>query len=374
MKKSIKSFASLVLALVIALTMSFSITAVAYAKEKEKIAQSERIEEILKSMTLSEKIGQMMLVYVPKSKAYETQKKRQYGGYVIFANSFKNSTKGKIKKRISVWQKTSKVKMLISVDEEGGSVVRASKYKQFRKYPYMSPRRVYQKGGWEKVKSDAKSKSKFLLSLNINTNLAPVADVAYKRSNFIFSRSFSTNANAVSKYIRLSVTEMNNKKCISTLKHFPGYGNNGDTHTGVVVDYRSKKVFENRDLKPFKAGIKAGAPMIMVSHNIVRCFDKRHPASMSYKVHKYLREEMNFDGVIVTDGLGMKGVINKYGSYEEVAVRAVKAGNDMLCTPHGVRGIRAIRKAVKKGEIKESQIDKSVRRILKMKLDYGIIR
>ena len=371
MKKSVLSLVSIILALVLVLTANLGIAATAYANEQEEKELDARVEEILESMTLNQKIAQMILLYVPE-KPYATQKTRQYGGYVLFANSFEHSTKKELKDKIKLWQKASKVKMLISVDEEGGTVVRASKYKQFRKYPYMSPRRVYQKGGWKKIKSDAKSKSKFLLSLNINTNLAPVADVAYKRSDFIFSRSFCTKYKGVNKFIRLTVKEMNKQNCVSTLKHFPGYGNNKDTHTGVAIDYRSKKTLENRDLKPFKEGIKAGAPMIMVSHNIVRCFDKKHPASMSYKVHKYLREDMNFDGVIVTDGLGMKGVINKYGSYSEVAVRAVKSGNDMLCTPHGKRSINAIKKAVKNGEIKESRIDKSVRRILKMKLKYGI--
>ena len=373
MKKKFIKYMSLILAVI----MTFSVCFAAYAEEAKQLSEEElieqRIDEIMADMTLGEKIAQMLLVELP-SDAKETQKVQQYGGYVLFANSFKSSNKDKMKKKIAGFQKVSKINMLIAVDEEGGSVVRVSKYKQFRKSPYKSPRKVYKSGGWDAVKSDAKNKSKLLTSLGINTNLAPVADVAYKSSNFIYSRSFSTSASKTSKFIKYTVKEMNNKNCVGCLKHFPGYGNNGDTHTDIIVDKRSKKTFETRDLKPFEAGIKAGVPMIMVSHNIVNCFDKKNTASMSEKVIKYLREDMGFEGVIVTDGLGMAGVRKKYGSDAKVAVKAVKAGNDMLCTPYGKTSLKAINNAVKNGEIDEARIDESVRRILKMKLEYGIIK
>ena len=373
MKKNIFKTFCIILCIVAAIGSSFQVASFAYAAQKEQKEIEERAEEILQSMTLSEKVSQMLFVYLPEKDAKDIQKKKQYGGYLLFASAFKNSDKEKIKKRINGFQKVSKTNMFIAVDEEGGSVVRVSKYKQFRKTPYKSPRTVYQNGGWDAVTSDAKSKSKLLTSLGINTNFAPVADVAYKKSNFIYSRSFSTSVKNTSKFIRLTVTEMNNKNCVSALKHFPGYGNNGDTHTSVIVDKRSKETFETRDLKPFAAGIKADAPMIMVSHNVVNCFDKKNTASMSKKVHNYLREDMGFEGIIITDGLGMNGVKKKYGSNAQIAVKAVKAGNDMLCTPYGETSLNAIIKAVKSGEIKESRIDESVKRILIVKLKYGII-
>ncbi len=130
-----------------------------------------------------------------------------------------------------------------------------------------------------------------------------------------------------------------------------------------------------RDLRPFKAGITSGADMVMVSHIIVKTFDKRRPASLSPKVHKYLRNNMEFDGVIITDGLGMKGVTNYAGSQGKAAVMAVKAGNDMLCvTGNYKKCYKALKKAVKNGTISKSQIDESVLRILKMKIRRGIIK
>ena len=372
MKKNIIKALCVILCAVAAVGGCLQVGSCAYAADKEQKAIEKRAEEILEGMTLSEKISQMLFVYLPED-AKEVQKKKQYGGYLLFASSFQNSDKEKIKKKIKGYQKVSKINMFIGVDEEGGSVVRVSKYKQFRKTPYKSPRTVYKNGGWDGIISDAKSKSKLLKSLGINTNFAPVADVAYKKGNFIYNRSFSTSAKSTSKFIRLTVKEMNEKNCVSALKHFPGYGNNGDTHTDIIVDKRSRETFETRDLKPFAAGIKAGSPMIMVSHNVVKCFDKKNTASMSKKVHKYLREDMGFDGIIITDGLAMDGVKKKYGSNAEIAVKAVKAGNDMLCTPYGATSLSAIKKAVKAGEIKESRIDESVKRILKVKLKYGII-
>ena len=372
MKKNIIKALCVLLCAVAAVGGCLQVASFAYAAEMEEKKIEKRAEEILESMSLGEKVGQMLFVYLPDN-AKEVQKKKQYGGYLLFASSFKNSNKDKIKKKIKGFQKVSDINMFIAVDEEGGSVVRVSKYKQFRKTPYKSPRTVYKNGGWDAVKSDAKSKSKLLKSLGINTNFAPVADVAYNKKNFIYSRSFSTSAKSTSKFVKLTVKEMNAKNCVSSLKHFPGYGNNGDTHTSVIVDKRSKNTFETRDLKPFAAGIKADVPMIMVSHNVVKCFDKKNTASMSEKVHSYLRKDMGFDGIIITDGLDMDGIKKKYGSNAEIAVKAVKAGNDMLCTPYGEASLSAIKKAVKSGKIKESRIDESVKRILKVKLKYGII-
>ena len=334
--------------------------------------QVRKVEALMKKMTWKEKVAQMILVSAPGD-ASDVQKNYQFGGYILFAGDFEKATPASIKRRIKGIQSASKIPMLIAVDEEGGTVVRVSKYKQFRSKTYDSPQSVYAAGKWSGIIKDTKSKAKFLKNLGINTNLAPVADVAYKKSDFIYKRSFSTNAKSTSKYIKKVVNTMKEKNLISTLKHFPGYGNNGDTHTQLIHDYRSKKSFEKRDLKPFQAGIDAGCDMIMVSHNIVHCFDPKNPASISPKVISYLRNDMGFEGVIVTDSLTMNGVIKHTGSEGESAVRAVKAGNDLLCTSEYKKTYKALIKAVKNKEISKERIDESVRRILFMKYERGII-
>ncbi len=332
--------------------------------------------KILSKMSMNEKIAQMMMVSFPASDAVKIQKKNQFGGYLLFGRDFKNSTKKKMRAKLSSCQKVSKRDMLMAVDEEGGTVVRASLYSQFRKQKFRSPRAVYQAGGYSGIVSDTRAKDRFLKSLNINCNLAPVADVAYKKSNFIYSRSFSTKAGKTKKFIKLTVRQMGKDKVVSTLKHFPGYGGNGDTHGRIIRDRRSLNTFKTRDLKPFAAGIKEGTDMIMVSHTIVYAFDSKRPASLSKKVHRYIRKEMDYDGVLITDGLGMKGITDFVkGDAGEASVRAIQAGNDMLCVTGDYKQVlRALKKAVKQGRISEKQIDRSVTRILTMKLNRGIIR
>lgn len=357
---------------VLALCLVLSLCAgPAHAAENEQA----KVQKILSKMSLNEKIAQMMIVSFPASNAASLQKKYQFGGYVLFGRDFSRTSKSGMKKKIKACQKVSERKMLIAVDEEGGTVVRASLYKKYRKHKFRSPRAVYQAGGYAGVTSDARVKDKFLKSLKINCNFAPVADVAYRKGNFMYSRSFSTKAGSTSKFVKRTVRQMGKDKVVSTLKHFPGYGGNGDTHGRIIRDKRSLKTFEKRDLKPFAAGIDAGADMIMVSHTIVNAFDSKRPASLSKKAHNYVRKEMGFDGVIITDGLGMKGVTNFVnGNQGKAAVRAIQAGNDMLCVTGDYKGTyKAIKKAVKNGTISRQQIDRSVTRILTMKVRRGII-
>ena len=156
------------------------------------------------------------------------------------------------------------------------------------------------------------------------------------------------------------------------LKHFPGYGDNEDTHTGIAHDGRSWDTFVTSDFLPFQAGIDAGAQMVLVSHNIVSAMDSRLPASLSPEVHRILREELGFTGVIVTDDLYMDGVRHFTGD-EEAAVLAVQAGNDLLCCTDFQTQVPAVLAAVERGEITEERIDQSVLRILELKMALGLL-
>ena len=157
------------------------------------------------------------------------------------------------------------------------------------------------------------------------------------------------------------------------MKHFPGYGDNADTHTGIAHDKRSYDTFADSDWKPFEAGIGAGANAVLVSHNIVEAIDSEYPASLSLKMHQILRDELNFDGVIMTDDLYMDA-IKDYTGDDEAAVTAVLAGNDILCCTDFQQQIPAVVRAVEEGVIPEAQIDASVLRILKWKQAIGLIQ
>lgn len=361
-----------ILILLILFLILFSDTVMpAFAADNTEV----RAEDILSGMTMDEKIAQMMVVSMPQKRSAEIQSEYQFGGYILFARDFKRSTRKGFIREIKACQDASDTAMLIGVDEEGGTVVRASYYRKFRKKKFRSPRQVYRSGKYKAIEKDTKSKDRFLRSLGINCNFGPIADVAYKKSDYMYARSFNTKASKVSKFIRISVGQMDQDNMVSALKHFPGYGKNGDTHGRIIRDKRPLLTFLTRDLRPFSAGISAGADMIMLSHTVVNAFDKHNPASLSKDVNRYIRDNMGFDRVIITDGLGMKGVTEFAGGDQgKAAVLAVQAGNDMICaTGNYKKCFESLRKAVKNGTIDSAQIDASVKRILMMKIRRGII-
>lgn len=331
-----------------------------------------RAEEILQGMSLKEKVGQLFLARYPGSGALDMVKNYHIGGLNFFAGDFKNHDASSLRKRNATLQEASSIPLLIGVDEEGGTVARVSRHKAFRAEKFRSPRALFKEGGIPRIVEDAKEKSELLLSLGINFNMAPVADISTSSSDFIYSRSLGQDAETTSLYVASVVETMNQCGIASAIKHFPGYGSNRDTHNGVARDKRPYDSFATRDFLPFQAGIEAGAGCIMFSHNIVKCMDAKRPASLSPKIHRILREELGYTGVIMTDSLSMDA-ITKFARKKSAAVMAVRAGNDLLCVKEFTKHYKAVLAAVKKGIIDESRIDESVRRILIWKLDLGII-
>lgn len=330
------------------------------------------IEKTINHMTLEEKVGQMFIVRLPEKDALTAIEQYHLGGYILYARDFRNHTKESATSMIKSYQDNSKIPMLIGVDEEGGTVNRVSLYPAFRNSPFRSPQELYKSGGWETITSDAIEKSKLLRSLGINVNFAPVVDVSENPNDYIYNRSFGSDADMTAQYAKKVVKAMHKEHIEPVLKHFPGYGNNVNTHTGIAHDTRSYEQFETSDFIPFQEGVKAGANIILVSHNIVHSMDDKYPASLSPKVHKILRETLSFDGVVVTDDLYMEG-ITQYVKKEEAAILAVQAGNDLICCTDFQTQILAVVSAVKDGRISEERINSSVRRILKLKKEMGIL-
>ena len=331
-----------------------------------------RASEILKSMTLEEKIGQMFFVRCRNEQAISDIKTFHLGGYILFAEDFEGKSRDELKNTLKSYQEISKIPLLIGVDEEGGDVNRLSKYLQFRSVPFLSPQSLYQEGGFDLVISDTVEKAKLLKSLGINVNLAPVCDVSTDSDDFIYNRSFGKNATNTAEYVKTIVSAMNKQNIGCTLKHFPGYGNNVDTHTGIAIDNRSYESFVKSDFIPFQAGIDAGAGSILVSHNIVTCMDEILPASLSPAVHKILRDELGFNGVIMTDDMIMDA-IKQYTNDKEAAVLAIEAGNDLIVATNFDVQIPAVIAAVDNQIIDEERINESVMRVLIWKLSLGII-
>ena len=319
-------------------------------------------QKLLDDMTLDEKIAQILLVrYLDDGK--EVLEKYQFGGYLFFEKDFKNKTEDEVKNMIEQLQQVSKIPILTAVDEEGGIVNRISTNPNLVESPFKSSQQLYQEGGLELIKEDTITKSNILSNLGINLNLAPVVDVSTNPSDYMYERSIGQNTQITADYAKTVIEASKNTKVSYTLKHFPGYGNNTDTHTGESVDNRTIENIKENDLPPFISGIEAKAEAVLISHNIVSSIDDSNPASLSKKVHELLTEELNFSGIIMTDAIDM-GAISEI---ESATSKAIQAGNDLIITTDYITSINDIKNAIENNEITEEQLNKKVLKILAWK-------
>ena len=332
------------------------------------------VEELLTSMTLEEKVGQLFFVRCPAENAAEDVSAYHLGGYILFGRDTKDKTADALIQTIQSYQDAAAVPLLIGVDEEGGTVVRVSSNPHLRASKFQSPQKLFAGGGMEAVTADAREKDILLDALGFNVNLAPVADVSTDPGDFIYNRAFGRDAAATADYVSAVTAQMAADGMGSVLKHFPGYGNNADTHTGIAMDDRPYEDFVNGDCLPFLAGMEAGGSTtaVLVSHNIVECMDAELPASLSPNVHRILREELDFDGVVMTDDLAMDAVA-AYAEDGAVAVMALEAGNDLVLTTDYRTQIPKVKEAVENGELDESVIDTACRRVLQWKQALGLL-
>lgn len=342
------------------------------AAPTEPTAQ-ERIEALLAGMTVEEKVGQMFLARCPESGAAEAAVTFHLGGFVLFGRDFENETPESCRQKLAELQSAVAIPLLLAVDEEGGTVTRVSSHSAFRDSRFPSPRSLYEQGGLELVLQTEREKCRLLRSLGIQVNLAPVCDVTTEPGAFMYDRSLGQDAETTAEYVAAVVTVMKEEQIGAVLKHFPGYGDNADTHMGIAVDDRPYSTFVSGDFLPFASGIEVGCGAILVSHNTVTCMDGELPASLSPEVHRILREELGFDGVIVTDDLSMEAITDVYGA-EEAAVQAVLAGNDLLCCTDFETQYQAVLDAVSDGRIPLSVIDEAAARVLRWKLDLGLLQ
>lgn len=330
-------------------------------------------DEMLDNMTLEEKVGQMFMgCFYQGTPSPQTVAEYHLGGAVLFHASFENTPPETLCEQLNAIDEANSINPIIAVDEEGGSVVRVSANPLYRSEPFQSPRILFAAGGMNAVIAETHEKNQLLLQLGIDMNLAPVIDISQNPTDYMYERSLGQNAKTTSLYASKTVTACIEDGIGCCLKHFPGYGTAADTHNGIATDSRSLEQIKEVDMRPFSAGIDAGAHAILVSHNIVSSLDRDFPASLSGEVHRILRNEMGFNGVIITDDLSM-GAITQFSPDSNSAITAITAGNDILCTGDYANQFRAVLDAVRDGTIPEKRIDRSVRRILRLKLTLGLI-
>ena len=350
------------------------------------------VSEVLGEMTLEQKIGQLFIVstdsldFNAETKMTDAMKanieKYQPGGVIFFSFNLTNTNKvannrKRLQRFIRKMQKNSTVPLFISVDEEGGTVARIANSGGMgtTKFPSMSE--IGATGDISQAYNVGATIGQEISALGFNLNFAPVADISTNTENTeIGARSFGSDPALVADMVSEEVRGLQENGVSATLKHFPGQGDSGDdTHKGFVnLDVTIDRL-RDVEFQPFEAGIDAGADLVMMSHVAVRNITQNEvPASLSsLMVTDILREELQFDGVIITDAMNMK-IITKFYDAGEAAVMAIEAGNDMILMPDDfVSAFEAVRDAVEEGRLTERQIDQAVSRILTVKIRRGIL-
>ncbi len=340
----------------------------------------QRAQQLLAEMTTEQKVGQLFLVRCPGPAADGAAlvAKYQIGGYLLFKRDFQQadgswSTADQLKERLGSYRDAAQIPLLFGVDEEGGTVVRASQNPNlFPEGKLLSPQKLFQKGGIEAILQDTSYKSEQLLQYGINVNLAPVADVSTDPSDFMYARAFGQDAAATADFVETVISAMEQSGMGAVLKHFPGYGSCGDTHTAVVVDDRPYEQFVTQDLLPFQAGMQHSNAAVLVSHNIVTCLDDTLPASLSPATYELLRLELGFTGVALTDDLIMDAV-GDYAGEGQAALMALQAGADLLISSQPDADIPRVLQALSDGEVPMARVEEAVLRILQWKLQLNIL-
>ncbi|MBQ3496742.1 MAG: beta-hexosaminidase, partial [Oscillospiraceae bacterium] len=334
--------------------------------EQELLAAE--VDKLLASMTTEELVGQLVFARVPVENAIADVSAYKLGGYLLFGRDTEGKTANDLIQTIAAYQNAAAVPLFIGVDEEGGSVVRVSSNKKLRAEKFLSPQSLLIDGGMEAIVADTHEKDLLLRALGFNVNFAPVADVCMKPSAFMFPRAFGQNGAATANYVQAVVEQMRADGMAGVLKHFPGYGELGDTHTAIVTDERAMEAFAAEDFLPFRAGAEAGAPFVLVSHSIVKSMDETLPASLSPAVNKILREQVGGAPLAITDDLSMAAA-----QVENAAVLAILAGNDMILSTDYKADIAAILAAIEGGTLPLDTVKEACRRVLTCKAELSIL-
>ena len=338
-----------------------------------------RAEELLAGMSLREKLCQLMIVRPevltgesPVTAAGETTRLalEQYpvGGLIYSVDNL--VTQEQTREMIENTQSYSKIPLIISADEEGGNVGRLM-YKLGT--TFIHSMYSYKDMGEDTAYQNALTIGTDMVSCLFNTDFAPVADVWTNPANTVIGdRAYSDEFGQASELVAAAVRGFTESGVICCVKHFPGHGDTStDTHEGAAVVDKSLEELRAGEFLPFEAGIEAGVDMVMVGHITVTAVDDE-PATISHEVITgLLREELGWDGVVVTDSLDM-GALAGY-EIGEVCVKYLEAGGDiMLGIPDLAAALTALETAVTEGRLTEQRIDESALRVLMLKLSHGI--
>lgn len=338
----------------------------------------EEIEINLNNLTIEEKIGQMLIIDYQKPTFDEelknTLEKIKPGGFILFSANFQNYNQSL--ELINNIKNTSKIPMFISIDQEGGRVQRLKNLKGAAITSIPSMAKI---GATKNIENAYNTGNKIANDLNkfgINMNFAPVIDVYSNNKNKVIGdRSFGNDPYLVAK-MGISLSKgLKDNNIIPVFKHFPGHGNTKtDSHYDLPIINKSKEELLALDLIPFIEAIKNNADIIMIGHLAIPSITNDYtPASLSTKIiNDLLKNELNYQGLVITDALNMKAITNNY-SDKEIYKLAINAGVDILLMPNNpLEAINIIKELINENEITEEQINSSVQKILKIKSKYNL--
>ena len=331
------------------------------------------VENMLRSMTLEEKLGQMFMIGIQGTDVDEESlfMLHQYhiGGIILFDRNMKTQEQVKQLNAHLQAQAGEKLPLFIAVDEEGGVVARMKEQLP----PPPSAQEIGETGTPDNARLWARKTARALRNIGVNVNLAPVADIGTGRG-----RSFGNTPVVVTDFVRSAASGYEQEDFIYCLKHFPGLGRGKvDTHLDSTVVNASRRELMKWDVMPFQSCIREKNPsdyFIMVNHATYSKLERNVPASISKVIQTdFLRRDLGYQGVIITDDIAM-GALSKYYAPPDIALRAVRAGADIILSCHvyqnGADAYLRLLRAVEKGEIREERINESLRRILRVKLTH----
>lgn len=353
------------------------------SEQSPKPTEPSRAERVLESMTLDERISQMMIVKNRVTSVYEDEiseyvKASQPGGFIHFAEDI--GTYGQLVEYNDGLQKDSKVPMLIGADQEGGIVQRIGNLGDISATEIPDMVELGKTGDAVLARDVGKVIGTELSAVHINMNFAPILDVNSNPNNPVIGvRAFGGDADLVAK-MGLAVGEgILDADVTPVYKHFPGHGDTDeDSHYDLPIIEKSKEELMALELVPFISAIKASAEVIMVGHLAVpKIVGDNTPASLSrVMVTDLLKDEMGFKGLVMTDALDM-GALDKNYSEAEIILKAIEAGNDVLLMPCDLAGlseaVEIVKNGIAGGRITEKMIDESVLKILELKDKMGLL-
>lgn len=347
-------------------------------------AQLAKVQLLMQGMSLEQKLGQLILVeYLGNSyqdSGLQYMIAQQYVGGFMYQQSNHNfdgpyTVAANVNTFSQQAMQDAHVPLLIATDQEGGLVNRLYQFHG----PLPSAADMAATGNPQTALDQGTQAAKWMLELGMNADLAPVVDVHTVDPAILESRMFGSDPQTVATYAGAYLNGLQQQMVIGCLKHFPGLGAiSSDPHAGLPTVNRSKADLENIDLAPYKLMIQKDHPaMIMATDVLMPALDPNLPAELSPQVIGLLRTELGYDGVVITDGLYMGGISQRW-SLSEAAVLSIIAGDDIVegpYTPAQVADVvAALKLALQQGRLSMARVDQSVQRILLMKMQYGIIQ